>query len=1476
MRKIPLRRDGFVCTMKPHIITTTFLLFISTLSIFAQPLCEFKPYSLNEGFFQSKVSDIIQDKKGLIWIGTRNGLMQFDGYRFRNYKSYPGDKCPMTDYRLRDIEESAGGDIWCQSLDHRAYLFDVRIKKFCDVLKSVESEAKKHYKVTKIIPLKKGVTWIICRGNVLFRVEDDLSKSGKGIIPQSGLKCKLRGDSIYGVTDDARGDEWILTNQGITVLGRKLFPVRIPFYFFLETKQTIWLASKKGILTRYNPVTEKLLFVKLPSYVRNIYMLASLKSGMLAIGTDAGLIELNPATLRYHCIPVKVNTSSTNEVRTVYEDHIGDLWMFNNHPGILHYRKSDGKVSLLLPPVNERIKHCEPNSRIIIEDKQGIIWVTPKGGNLCYFDRKEQTLKYYYADPADPNSLISPAIRANFFDKQGNLWLGANYSFGKLSFYKRNYTLLPKEEDEREIRTFLLDKNRKLWVASKNEKLKILDANNRCLGYVSENGTLSSTPCSFHTNVYAFLEDHQGNIWLGTKNKGLYLLERKTGDKYSFSVRHFMKDPADRFSLSDNKIYSLYQDCKQRIWIGTFRGGLNLIDREDGGMVRFIHSSNRLKNFPIHLAEQVRSIMEVDGRVMLLGTMKGIVSFSSAFDKPEHIRYFVNSHRPDKITSLSNNNVMYMFRDSKKQIYALTETGGVNKILSNNLLSDNIQFYNYIQKEGLISDQTLSMIEDKAGKLWVVTKQALYKFNPLKNEDNHFYNYTFNQDFLFSESSIALNAKGNVVVGTDKGVLEIHSGKTKENIYVPPIVFTDLNIQGKPASEAIGKHNPLTLEPSQRDIFIEFAALDYRDSKKIQYAYMMEGLDKGWHYVNQERSATYMNLPHGEYKFLVKSTNSEGIWVDNVQNLTIRVKPTFWETGWAWVLIAFLIVALMLIVVYILFTIYRLRHQVEMEHQLSNIKLNFFTDISHELRTPLTLITSPVSDILENEPLSETAKEHLTIVRKNTDRMLRMVNQILDFRKIQYKKMKVLIEETDVISFVSRIMDNFQLIAEEKKISFNLDSDREALYLWIDKDKFEKIIFNLLSNAFKYTPDHKSVTVRILTQDNKVSISIIDEGVGILAQKIDSLFQRFETLVNQSVLHCSSGIGLALVKELVELHHGSIEVVSQPGIGSEFKVMFLMGKDQFDEDEEINFILSDNKHSDIQQTNNPYEERSLYQMASPEYSDVREPENNKEKWTILIVEDNPELLRFMKNILSKEYNIIEAINGQDGIEKILTFMPDIVVSDVMMPVMDGLDMVKAVKENKDLCHIPIILLSAKSMLDDRIKGLENGVDDYITKPFSTNYLKARIRNLIIQRQELQKLYLNSLSVREKSFLQEQTTPLDPHISTYDEIFIQRLMDFIEENIENSALTVEDFASSFAMSRSTFFKKVKMLLGVSPNDFIRDIRIKRAIRYIDSGMDSVTEVAYKCGFSDPNYFGKSFKKQMGVSPSEYKKKSLQRQ
>ena len=818
----------------------------------------------------------------------------------------------------------------------------------------------------------------------------------------------------------------------------------------------------------------------------------------------------------------------------------------------------------------------------------------------------------------------------------------------------------------------------------------------------------------------------------------------------------------------------------------------------------------------------------------------------------------------------------YVYTDSRNTTYILTFTGGINKVLSENLLSEHIEFKPYTTKDGLPSDLVQSMIEDKEGSLWVISENALTRFNPEKETFEYYDKKYMQQELYFTEAAPVLE-NNQLLLGTDIGILKISPEHLQKSNYAPPIVFTGFKIQGTSQDLDINDLEELRLKPSERNVTFQFAALDYVAPESISYAYRLKGLEEKWNEVDNSRSASYINLPPGEYELQIRSTNSDGVWMEKARILPITVLPTFWETYWAWILYVVLFVLSTATIVYIILYIYRLRHQINIEQQLANIKLRFFTDISHELRTPLTLIASPVSEILEHETLTTNARKHLTLVHKNTERMLHLVNQILDFRKIENKKMKVLLEKTDVLSLLQKVMDNFRLIAEEKNINYQLETNQEAIETWLDQDKFEKIIFNLLSNAFKYTPANKSITVIANVESSRLIVSIKDEGIGIDLQKQQTLFQRFETLVKFNILQPSSGIGLSLVKELIELHCGNIEVKSQPGVGSEFTVILPMNQKVYEGRENTEFILNDGNSVPAEKKN---EIRPMVEIAS--MTDItpsetaKEPNqisNEEDPVSILIVEDNVELRNFLSDILSESYRVLTATNGQEGLDQAREYIPDLIISDIMMPAMDGLDMVKNIKENREICHIPIILLSAKSSLDDRISGLEQGIDDYITKPFSATYLKIRIKSLLHQRKELQEIYWKAWSEKlnntQETTLEEKLTPSQPQIISYDEQFMQQVMQVMEEQMENSELTVDEFAQLLNLGRSVFYQKLKSIIGLSPVDFIREIRIKRAVQLIDSGEYNFSQVAYMTGFNDPKYFGKCFKRQMGMTPSEYK-------
>ena len=595
---------------------------------------------------------------------------------------------------------------------------------------------------------------------------------------------------------------------------------------------------------------------------------------------------------------------------------------------------------------------------------------------------------------------------------------------------------------------------------------------------------------------------------------------------------------------------------------------------------------------------------------------------------------------------------------------------------------------------------------------------------------------------------------------------------------------------------------------------------------------------------------------------------------DNAQHADLK---RMWS---GWISLVLFVLLIIVTAVYILFTIYRLKHEVSVEQQMTNMKLRFFTDISHELRTPLTLISGPVEYVLSNKRLPADVREQLQVVERNTNRMLHLINQILDFRKIQNRKMKMQVQRVDVVAFTRKVMENFDSVAEEHRIDFLFETEKPGLYLWIDADKYEKIIFNLLSNAFKYTPNGKMIKVFIHEDKDTVSIGVQDQGIGIAENKKKSIFVRFENMVDRNLFNPSTGIGLSLVKELVEMHKALISVDSKLGEGSCFKINFQKGKEHYDDSVEF---MQDDATVCLEVQRQQTEE-----TVSPQSETEREAQENEDmatsKGLMLLVEDNAELRIFLRSIFSPEYRIVEAAAGMEGCDKALKLLPDIIISDVMMPEKDGIAMTRELRADMTTSHIPIVLLTAKSSIESKLEGLEYGADDYITKPFSATYLKARVKNLLVQRQKLQVLYRQDLmsagmaipvsdEQTEKRLTDNPETDKSPVMSPNDRKFMDRLVEFMEKNMDNGELIVDDFVHELAVSRSVFFKKLKTLTGLAPIEFIKEMRINRAVQLIETGEYSMTQISYMVGINDPRYFSKCFKQKMGMTPTEYRDKVL---
>ena len=664
---------------------------------------------------------------------------------------------------------------------------------------------------------------------------------------------------------------------------------------------------------------------------------------------------------------------------------------------------------------------------------------------------------------------------------------------------------------------------------------------------------------------------------------------------------------------------------------------------------------------------------------------------------------------------------------------------------------------------------------------------------------------------------------------------------------MPPLRFTRIEAQDK---ELTG--DTITVANGS-NITIEYAAMEYIGIDKIVYTYKMDGIDADWTHAKDVRRVTYNNLRYGTYAFHVRSTNRECGEVDNEKTLVIIVERPWWLTWWAFLLYVIAIIILIALISYIIHAYNGLRQKVKVEQQVTDIKLRFFTNISHELRTPLTLIVAPVENILQTERISPSVRSQLEIVQSNSQRMLRMVNQLLEFRKVQNQKMKLKVSKTLLSELVNETCANFQKEAYDKHINFSIENKAVDSTVWVDRGRMDTILWNLLSNAFKFTPAGKNIRVVIDSKPGFVTLSVQDEGIGIAPEKRSVLFERFSSnneLNNSNTT--GTGIGLNLTKELVDLHHGHIEVDSEVGKGTTVTILLHTGKEHFDQDVEF---LEEGEMPIIDRPTESSFENKMEQL---------EKETQDNRRTILVVDDSQDMQQFLVGIFNRDYNVEAASDGAEAESIIRSKHIDIVVTDLMMPNVDGLELTQFIKKNPDTDHIPVILLTAKTAIESRLQALQYGADDYVTKPFEPEYLRARVQNILAQRTHLEQSYRQRL-MRLESQQTDEPVPGDS--------FLAKLLDIMDKEMDNNTLTVDELVEEMNMGRTVFFNKLKNLTGLSPVEFIREMRIKRAAQLLEDRKYNITEVTYMVGMNDSRYFSKCFKNTYGVTPSEYRKQRL---
>lgn len=1422
-----------------------------------------------------------------MWFATWDGLYKFDGYTFKNYKAHPGDSIGLSNNRLDNIKEDKYGCIWVQSYDHQIYRFNPKTELF-------QAIPYKNYLSQSLYVLPCGDVWVVTTQNELIHITIHPENGDMKASNLSSLHQNSSLERINLIWQDQQQNQWILSENGLYKLNTNAREAQlssyfvsphpkdnIPFYDALESGNSIYFTSKRGIIYEFHP--NKDLFIRQELDTRSsLKIIRQLKDDKLLICTarDGFFIYDQKNKNSYHYNSRIYPSLKDDQIKEVYIDSYNDVWIRHQIKGVTHFNPSKEKFDyfILQDKYGKDIVDARPEM-YIYEDINNCLWIHPSGGGLAMYDREKNIMCPFYNPSLQSGWSSDNRVTAVFTDKQGNLWF-ASYENGleKVSFSTNHFRLLTAVPNDPEfpgnnIRAIYQDKDGYIWIGGKDKIVRLYDKNLHYIGNLTKQGTISPHSRDMLGVVYAIMQDHEGNIWMGTKDNGLFAA-RLQDKPLNYHLTQYLADANNEYSLSGNEIYSLYEDRQQRIWIATFEGGINYLEQGiNKKNIKFINYRNRLKNYPIRQCYRTRFVTsDTEGRIWI-GSTAGLLMCEGDFQEPEKILFHRYCRIPGDIQSLSNNDVHNIFFTQNKEMFVATFGGGLNKLLS----FDNsyARFRAYTMKEGLPSDVLLSLEEDKEGNLWCATEEELYKFNPSSEKIINYPSRFFPRQVNFNEGAALRTQSEYLMYNTMKGILYFTPDSISTSHYIPPIVFTSLQQAEKTInpqeSSILTTHiddtRLLKLPHNQNSFTIQFAALDMKYPDNISYSYQLEGFEKNWNNIGKQRTATYTNLPKGHYTLKVRSTNSDGIWVENTRILPIIVLPSFWETPWAYFLYLLFILLIIFIAVYILFTIFRLKHKVSVEQEISDIKLRFFTNISHELRTPLTLIAGPIEQVLQYGKLDNKEREQLILVERNTSRMLRLVNQILDFRKIQNKKMRMRVQQIDLIPFIRHIMENFTGLADEHQIDFEMATSLSSLKIWADADKLEKVVFNLLSNAFKYTPQGRQIKVIVQEKENNAIIAIEDQGIGIAENKQQSLFIRFENLVDRNLFNqASTGIGLSLVKELIDMHHGKIDIYSKLGEGSRFTINLLKGKEHFDET--VEFILTDYIVTD---TPSEYMNTQISSLLESEKENL-----DSEKETILIVEDNQELRFFIKTIFIQFFNVIEAENGNIGLEKSKKYMPDIIISDVMMPQKNGIEMTQELREEIATSHIPIVLLTAKSTIESKIEGMKLGADDYITKPFSAAYLKARIFNLLEQRKKLQVLYCASLlplATEQQATEQTEKSSL-PSLSPNDQKFMDKVMEAIEKHLDNGDLMVEDIASEVNMSRSVFFKKLKTLTGLSPVEFLREIRMKRAAQLIETEEYSMAQIAYMVGLNDSHYFSKCFKQQYGITPTEYKESRKQ--
>lgn len=1459
-----------------HLQLTTkkylYLLILILISTYAKTQDRFEHFETTHGLSNNSVRYISQDDFGYLWFSTMNGVNLFNGKKFKHYVNKPEDSTSIYSNRILQTYTDQLGNNWFIGYDRHVNYFnrDKNVFSHTDFsIRRVKNTQSQQF----ILETSPGILWFNDAQGGIRKLKD--IHNNKIVTEFTNFNNQLSTNDVNIITQDAYGKIWVGTQSGLFMIPSDTIPLdskRIKQFWknknvsvtaITESNNEIWIGTKHHgifIIDKANEIIsthpENEILKR-----KNILNISVNKFGDWLIATqNDGMYYFSEYKLVHHYTNQEIGWNSTNYFDT-YVDYLNNFWIQSRKSGVTLINQTILKHFPLKKELRASVE--EDESLFFLEDHNNDLWIGTYGSGLFKYDRSNNIFKHFAHEENNPSSISSNFILSLFQDNSHNLWIGTrNGGVNKLLLEKSNFkNYIPSPNTEiklnSEVRAIAEDENHRIWIGTKTGEIQCLDPSFNLIAKLNKNW-LKNNDFDL-AGIYHLFFDSKGNLWVSTKGNGLYIFPEISGKQddqlfKNLKIKHFHTKSIP--AISSNYVYSVSEDQYGQFWVATYLGGVNRFNYANNNL-KIDHFRNTSKT-PNKLTDnRARCLLTDSDGNLWIGTGNGLNLIKRNQLQEESPSIIKITSESNNSNSISYNDILYIHEDNSQQIWIGTFGGGLNKLKIFNKTTNSLE-WEHIDIDRQINDNTIySVVSDKENQIWMATDQGICKLYPKSKQiDNFFLSDVIGRN-SFSEAGCLFTHDSQIIFGHTNGLVSFSPDSIQKDTQQFPLVINSFYLYNElvkpgansPLPQAIENTSKIVLDYDQNFIGFEFAALDYRSPNKISYFYKLENYEDSWNESGNENSAYYKNLKPGKYNFKVQSTNISGLPNDTIKSIQIVIKKPYYATVLAYIIYFSIAFGIVLIIMYFASKELQMKAKVELERQMTQNKLQFYTNISHELKTPLTLQLGAIDKVIKKTSSNNSNLIDLLQVKRNAHRLLNLIEQLIDFRKIQQKAYQLNYKNVNLLLFFEEIHEAFKPLAKHKKIQFQFMHQHLDSQEGIDQDSIERVIFNLLSNAFKNTKPGKKVILKVEKIKKHLEIEVIDEGIGIPKENLNEIFNQF-TSGNQNNLmgESNSGIGLAFTKEIIKLMKGKIEVESEEDKGTKFA---------------ISIPLMDSS----QENTNPHlKRRSQFELIHSELvKNINIEKTTKprtEKGRILIVDDHDEVRQMLKDQVSSFYITKEATNGQEALEIIRTDnVFDLIISDLVMPRIDGIELTKKVRSNPLTAHIPVILLTALTGEENNLESIKAGADDFIAKPYHPEILLNKIESLIKQRKTLKQLYNTNPNPEQNAQIKTESKKQ----------FLEKIAAEIENNIGQQNFNIDVLSAELGIGRSVFYKKMKEHTGKTPNEFIKNIKMKKAAELLRTTDKNISQIAYEVGYNDIGYFRRCFKNQFGEAPQVYQQK-----